>query len=173
MKLPALPPLPNRDDRTLLPALLAGMLVLMLALQFALPAVDELPADAGRVVPVRGVDAAIARVIPDPAITRNALFSPTRGGAANGAGDDGPGPMGGATLAGIVKVGNRARAVVQQSDGTVVSVAVGGRYQAWTLVALSPTTAKFARDGEQWTLAVGGGAVLPNSNDRRPRPEER
>ena len=169
MKLPALPPLPSRDDRTLLPALLAGVLVLMIALQFALPAADKLPGDARRVVPLRGVDAVISRVIPDPVIMRNALFSPSRGGAASGGGT---GPLGGATLVGMVRVGNRARAIVQRGDGTAVSVAVGGRYQDWTLVALSTKTARFVRDGERLTLDFTNGAILLNSNSRRPRPEE-
>lgn len=148
------------------------MLVLMFALQFALPAADDLPGDARRVVPLRGVDAVINRVIPDPLIMRNALFSPTRGGAASSAGEGGTGPLGGATVVGMVRVGARARAIVQQGDGKAISVAVGGRYQEWILVGLSTTTAQFARDDERLTMDFTGGAVLPNSNRRRPRPEE-
>ena len=172
MKLLALPPLPSRDNRTLLPALLAAVLVLMIALQFALPVDDELASDARRVVPSDGVDAAIGRVVPDPVILRSALFSPSRSSAANGAATVGKGPLGGAAVVGAVRVAGRARAVIQQSDGTAISVAVGGRYQGWTLISLSSTAALFLRDGERLMMAFTNGAILPNTNGFQPRPAE-
>jgi hypothetical protein len=59
-----------------MPALLCGVLVLMLALQFALPVGDELPAEVRRVVPARLAQSEVNRVVPDPIILRSALFSP-------------------------------------------------------------------------------------------------
>jgi len=172
LKLPALPPLPSRDDRTLLPALLAALLVLMMAIQFALPVAEELPSDARRVVPSGSVEAVVGRVVADPVIVRNALFSPSRGSAASAAAGVGNGPLGGATVVGMVRVGKVARAIIQQADGMAVSVAVGGVYRGWTLVALSTTRARFLRDGERLAMDFTNGAILPNTNTPRSRPEE-
>lgn len=168
LKLPALPPRPSRDNGTILPALLAGALVLMIALQFALPAELDLPAEGSRIVPVRMVQGNVARVVPDPVILRDALFSPARSAVAGGTATGGTGPLDGAIVVGMVRARGVARAVIQQSDGTALSVPVGGRYRSWRLVSITSGNAVFSRDGERLALAFTTGQLLPSDNGFQP-----
>lgn len=151
-----------------MPALLCGALVLMLALQFALPVDEELPAEVRRVVPARLTQSAVNRVVPDPIILRSALFSPGRGGG-GGTNVAAVGPLDGARVVGMVRGRGFARAVLQQSDGSPVSVPVGGSYRGWRLVALTPGNAVFSREGERIALAFTSGQILPNDNGFQPR----
>lgn len=169
MKLPALPPRPSRADQTLLPALLAAVLVLMVALQFALPVEDELPAAMRRVVPARLAQTGVNRVVPDPVILRSALFSPSRAAGGGGANVAASGPLDGAIVVGMVRGRGFARAVVQEPGGGAVSVPVGGRYRGWRLVALGASNAVFSRDGKREVMSFTTGQVLPNNNDFQPR----
>lgn len=149
-----------------MPALLCGVLVLMLALQFALPVDDELPTEVRRVVPARLAQNGISRVVPDPAILENALFSPGRGGG--GANVAASGPLDGAVVVGMVRGRDFARAVLQESGGGSVSVPVGGNYRGWRLVTLSSGKAIFSRDGERVALAFTSGQILPNEGGFQP-----
>jgi hypothetical protein len=150
-----------------MPALLCGVLVLMLALQFALPVDEELPAEVRRVVPARLAQSEVSRVVPDPIILRSALFSPGRGGG--GANVAAAGPLDGAVVVGMVRGRGFARAVLQQSDGSPVSVPVGGSYRGWRLVALTPGNAVFSKEGERVAMAFTSGQILPNDNGFQPR----
>lgn len=152
-----------------MPALLCGVLVLMLALQFALPADDELPAEVRRVVPARASQNGISRVVPDPVIVSNPLFSPGRGGGGGANVAAATGPLDGATFAGIIRGRGFARAVLQQNDGSPVSVAVGGSYRGWRLVSLTAASAIFSRDGERVVLGFTTGRTLPNEGGFQPR----
>lgn len=150
-----------------MPALLAGVLVLMIALQFALPVENDVPVDVRRVVPSQLGEVAISRVVPDSNILGNALFSPGRGGG--GSNVAASGPLDGAVVVGMVRGRGFARAVLQQSDGSAVSVPVGGNYRGWRLVTLASGNAIFSRDGERVTLAFTNGRILPNDNGFQPR----
>ncbi len=150
-----------------MPALLCGVLVLMLALQFALPRDDELPTDMRRVVPARLAQNAVGLVVPDPVILRSALFSPGRGGG--GASVAAAGPLDGAVVVGMVRGRGFVRAVLQQSDGSAVSVPVGGRYCGWRLVALAQGNAVFSKEGERLAMAFTTGRILPNEGGFQPR----
>ena len=173
MKFPALPLRPNRDNGAILPALLSGVLVLMIALQFALPVDDDIPADVRRVVPSQVGENAIGRVVPDPIILRSALFSPSRGGAGvSASGAAASGPLDGAVPVGMVRGRGFARAVLQQSDGSAVSVPMGGRYHGWTLIGLNAQSATFSREGERIVTAFTNGPNLPNSNGFQQRRTE-
>jgi hypothetical protein len=163
----ALPPRPSRDNGALMPALLCGVLVLMLALQFALPTGDELPAEVRRVVPARLAQSEVGRVVPDPIILRGALFSPGRGGG--GANVAASGPLDGAVVVGMVRGRGFARAVLQQSDGSAVSVPLGGGYRGWRLIALSSGNAIFSKEGERVALTFTSGRILPNESGFQPR----
>ena len=162
MKRLALPPRPSRDNGALMPALLCGVLVLMLALQFALPRDDELPTEVRRVVPARLAQSQVGRVAADPIILRSALFSPGRGGG--GANVAAAGPLDGAAVVGMVRGRGFARAVLQQSDGSAVSVPIGGSYRGWRLIALSQGNAVFSKEGERLAMAFTTGRILPNEN---------
>jgi hypothetical protein len=150
-----------------MPALLCGALVLLLALQFALPVDEELPPEVRRVVPARLTQSAVNRVVPDPIILRNALFSPGRGGG--GTNVAALGPLDGARVVGMVRGRGFARAVLQQSDGSPVSIPVGGSYRGWRLITLTPRNAVFSREGERISLAFTSGQILPNDNGFQPR----
>lgn len=168
MKLPALPPRPNRDNGTILPALLAALLVLMIALQFALPAELDLPSEGKGVVPLKLSPTAVNRVIPDPLILRDALFSPGRSAVAGAKVAGGSGPLDGAVVVGMVRARGVARAIVQQADGSAVSVSVGGRYRGWRLLSITAGNAVFSRDGERLSLAFTTGQLLPSDNGFQP-----
>jgi hypothetical protein len=155
-----------------MPALLCGVLVLMIALQFALPVGDELPAEVRRVVPLRSAQGQTSLVVPDPIILRSALFSPGRGGGAGGTNVAATGPLDGAAPVGMVRGRGFARAVLQQSDGSAVSIPVGGRYRGWTLVKLSASDAVFTREGERVVLAFTNRPILPNESGFQSRRTE-
>jgi hypothetical protein len=151
-----------------MPALLCGVLVLMLALQFALPGDSELPPEVRRVVPARLAQTQVGLVVPDPVILSSALFSPSRGGG-SGSVAAAVGPLDGAVVVGMVRGRGFARAVLQESDGGAVSVPVGGRYRGWRLMALSQGNAVFSKEGERIALAFTSGANVPNQGGFQPR----
>jgi hypothetical protein len=169
LKLPALPPRPSRADQTLLPALLAAVLVLMVALQFAMPVDKEMPAAVRRVVPARLAQTPLSLVVPDPVILRSALFSPSRAARGGGANVAASGPLDGAIVVGMVRGRGFARAVVQERDGNAVSVPVGGRYRGWRLVALTSGNAVFSQDGKRVVMSFTTGQVLPSNEGFQPR----
>jgi hypothetical protein len=152
-------PRPSRDNGTLLPALLAGVLVLMVALQFALPAEVELPPQIGQAAPARIAAREISRVVSDPAIARRALFTPGRGGTGSVAS---AGPLDGAVAVGMVRGRGFARALLQQSDGRAVSVPIGGGYRGWRLAGLNKDYAIFTRDGERVAMPFTKGNAQPS-----------
>jgi hypothetical protein len=151
-----------------MPALLCGVLVLMFALQFALPVDDELPIDVRRVVPARFTQSEVARVVPDPVVLDKAIFSPARGGG-SGSNIAATGPLDGATFVGVVRGRGFARAVLQQSDGSPISVPLGGSYRGWRLISLVASDAIFSKDGERATLSFTSGRTLPNESGFQPR----
>jgi hypothetical protein len=150
-----------------MPALLCGVLVLMIALQFALPTDTELPTEVRRVVPARLAQNSVGRVVPDPIILGSALFSPARGGG--GGNVAAIGPLDGAVVVGMVRGRGFARAVLQESDGGAVSVPVGGSYRGWRLVSLSQGNAVFNKEGERVALTFTSGRILPNESGFQPR----
>ena len=161
MKFQARFPRPSRDSRTLLPALLSAVLALMVALQFALPAEVELPPRIGQTVPARITASEVARVVSNPVILRNALFTPGRGGG--GIGNVATaGPLDGAVVVGTVRGRGFARALLQQSDGSSVAVPLGGGYRGWRLAGLNRDSAIFTRDGERVAMPFTNGSVGPN-----------
>ena len=146
---------PARADGTRLPALLALVLVLMAALQFALPTDVVLPDAPGRTVANRLPERIAFRAIPDDVILRRALFAPGSGGA--GKGIAATGPLDGATPVGVVRGRGFARAILQQADGSAVSLPVGAAYHSWRLTGIAKDSATFFRDGKK--------LVLPLSSD--------
>lgn len=131
----------------------------MVALQFALPAEVELPPQIGKAAPARFATREIARVVPDPIIVRSALFTPGRGGSGSVAA---AGPLDGAVAVGMVRGRGFARALLQQSDGSAVSVPVGGGYRGWRLAGLNKDYAIFTRDGERVAMPFTNGNAQSN-----------
>ena len=164
-------PRPSRAEATLLPAVLGGSLALMAALQFALPVEDELPVSTAATVRRLVAPLETSRAVADPVILANALFSPARIGKQSDAKSD-TGPMDGARVVGSVQTRGFARALLQTSDGSAVTVAVGGRYRGWRLIGLNPTNAIFRRGGVTLPMPFGAGAVVQNNNYENGRVEE-
>ena len=151
--------LPNRDNATLFPALLALLLVLMAALQWALPAEVVLPDAAGRAVAPQMAERSIMRTFPDDVILRRALFAPGRGVTGKSAEDSGP--LDGATPVGIVRGKGFARVILQQADGSAVTLSLGSAYHGWALTRISQDSAIYKRNGKTLMLPLGSRASLP------------
>lgn len=155
-------PPPRSIDGSLLPALLAMLLGVMLALQLTLTNDVDLPppgplphvaAPPPPMLPATGIPTIVAtRALFDPNLIGNAPGTPGAT-AANS-------PLGGATVAGRIAVGNRSIAIIQ--DGKrITRLAPGQLFHGWTLVSLSDTGARFRRDGE--TLDLNYGVAAPAS----------
>jgi hypothetical protein len=145
---------PRRGNGTLLPASLVALLAAMLMLQLLLTSNVELP-PAG---PVGGGGAHlrsphVALVAVPAAIATRSIFAPRHAG-----GPAAPSAvLGGAVVAGTVRIGGRAYAVVQTNGCRTVNLPVGGMLGEWRLAALSSTGAWFVRGGER--IEVGYGAL--------------
>jgi hypothetical protein len=143
---------PNRTERTLLPAGLAAVLLALLLLQFSLPDAFTLPDVAmGRLspVPVRRIDPVAAASV----ITERALFSPGRS-LEGGATDSATAPLGGANAIGYAINRGSARLFLQDGNGKLHTLAIGGVYRDWQLVRLTPESALFARADERLRLLI-------------------
>lgn len=147
-------PRPERAEGTVLAALLAVLLAMMLIAQFVLPhdrpALPDMPQGA-----VRAESARIAAVSAEPVLARRSIFQPTRlGGSADGAGLP-SGPLDGAFPAGIVRVRGAARLVLQTPDGKSVTLRPGQSWKGWRLTRIGSDDVRFRRGGETVTLDLG------------------
>ena len=147
---------PTRDNGSLLPALLCAVLVVMIALQFAVPQDGELTSAPGRIIARTLPEREISRAVADPVIVRDALFSPTRAGKS---GDVASAPLGGAKAVGIVRGRGFARVVLQDSVGNPVSLSLGSRYQGRTLTRISRDSVTFSRGRERLEMRIGNGTA--------------
>lgn len=169
MKFLATLPFPNRADATLLPTWLAALLVLMAALQFALPSGVEFSQGPARVVAQRLPERIVARHVPDGVIISRALFTPARGGGVKQAG---AGPLDGATPVGGVRGKGFARAIIQQASGAVVSLNIGQSYHGWRLTGLTRGSAIFIRDGKRLAIPFSAGGAVQSDSYYQPRQVE-
>lgn len=158
-----LPP-PRRADRTILPAALAALLVVMVAAQMTLTGDVDLP-EAGAVGGV-GAGAPIARpprVAIPPVLGARSVFAPD-GVASLADGGEGavaapPDPLGGAVIAGTVRVGRARYAIVQAPGGASARVPLGGRINGWRLIGFAEGGVRLLRGGERMTAMFGGRAT--------------
>jgi hypothetical protein len=152
-------PRPERAEGTVLAALLAVLLALMLMAQFVLPAERPDPP----AVPPAGLGAApvsLSAATADPALSRRSIFRPTRLAASSAPGAP-IGPLDGASPVGVVKVRGAARLILQTPGGTAVTLRPGQSWQGWRLVAIGTDSVRFARGSESVTLDIG--AAVSNS----------
>lgn len=153
--------MPNRDEGTLLPALLALVLALLAVFQLVTGA-DALPPDSyGRVIVpmVRSRDNAIAA--PHPEITRAAIFTPVR---ATGGGDQPPaslGPLGDAIPVGITRSGGQTRVIIQRTDGRILRLALGARYRDWRLIGVASDAVRFTGPGGSVRIPLADRPIPP------------
>lgn len=157
--------LPSRADQTLLPALLAVMLALLLLFQLTDDQSEQLPpAGIGRVVAPLPAKATFDAAPADPVLLADPVFSERRvGKPASGAQE---GPLGGAVIVGTAHGRGFARAILRAPSGAVVSVPVGGRYLGWRLLGLAPDAVAFRRGAEMVRMPLGGAYGQPGYGAR-------
>jgi hypothetical protein len=148
-------PRPERAEGTVLAALLAVLLALMLGAQFVLPqdrpAVPDVPQMAARQATPQ-----VTLVAADPVLARRSIFQPTRlSNAGADAASMALGPLDGAVPAGIVRVRGAPRLVLQTPDGKSVTLRPGQSWQGWRLLGIGKDEVRFRRAGETITLGLG------------------
>lgn len=147
---------PRRDNGSLFPALLVLVLALMAVLQSVLTTRPELSltlAPPATVTRAKAPEARLA-IAPDVILARN-LFAPTRTGSAGSV----DGALGGAVIAGTVKVANGRYAIVVMPGGSVRRIYPGATLNGWRLVKLGSEQALFARSSERLNVIYGGRAA--------------
>lgn len=161
-------PRPERADGTVLAALLAALLVVLLCAQAVLPQDRPAQPDVPAVAALPSTPT-IAAVSADPLLTRRAIFQPTRL-AAGGPGLAGVpvGPLDGAVPAGIVQVRGAARLILQTPDGNSVTLRPGQSYRGWRLTRIGNDEVRFARGGETVNLALGAANSYSYPGSARP-----
>lgn len=136
----------------MLPALLAALLAAMLMLQLLLTRDVELPSAAPVGAGGGHSRSPVVRVVAvPPVITARSMFAPRGGGKAGGPSS----PLGGSVVAGTVRVGGLAYAVVKTSEGRMVNLPIGGGLAGWRLAALSSEGARFVRGNERIQVNYG------------------
>jgi hypothetical protein len=137
------------------------LLAVLALVQLALPVAEPAP-PPGRVarLPAPPMPRPPALLDVPPVLARRPLFAPPGSAQAQDAGatpDAAPDPLGGARIAGMVRLGPTLRAVVQRPDGTIAYVGIGGKVGAWRLAALTDQAARLIGPGGA-TLAFPFGA---------------
>lgn len=136
----------------MLPASLVALLAAMLMLQLLLTSDVKLPL-AGPVgaggAHVQSPD--VRTVAVPPVIATRSMFAPLGKGKAGAP----PSLLGGAVVAGTVRIGGRAYAVVQTSEGRTINLPIGGGIAGWQLAALSSEGARFVRGNERIQVNYG------------------
>lgn len=165
--------LPNRANRALLPALLVAVLAATALAQMLLTGDIDLPEGGaiGGGLASRGAPPDPGDAVVSPVIAARPIFAP-RGAPAAGAGDAAPvDQLGGAVIAGSVRIGRLVYAVVQTPGGGAARVPIGGHINGWRLAALSDSAARLARGGELLSAAYGSHPATPAA-DANPPAEE-
>ncbi|MBY0283530.1 MAG: hypothetical protein K2W81_06160 [Sphingomonas sp.] len=164
--------MPSRADGSLLPALLALVLALLAVFQL-LTGTEALPPESyGRViVPIvrPRADSAIAT---DPAIVRAAIFTPVHG---TGRDDQPPaslGPLGDAAPVGITRARGITRVILQRSDGQIIRLPIGRRYQSWRLTAVTNDAVRFSGPDGSVRIPLADRPISPGQYNP-PQPDKR
>jgi hypothetical protein len=144
----------RRED--LAPLLAIGALVLLIAVQLAIPSRTPLPADPG-LAPRRARPPAAAQLPAYPDIVKSGLFSPDRSGG-NSSAASAPGSDGWSAV-GVVSVGRASAGLVKPGPGPVVMVRVGETLEGWRLVAAKGDALVFERQDERRKLPLGAAAA--------------
>ena len=155
----------------MLPALLTAVLAGMLFVQLGLVRSDDPQQDSAVLSRIgHGRSAAalpVAMAAADAVIRERPIFAPAR---ASGGGSSGSDPLGGAQVSGAWAVGRQINLVLRQSDGTTRTMRVGQTLNQWTLASVTPSGARFLRDGKLITVPFGATAPTPAAED--PQKEE-
>lgn len=163
-------PAPRSDEGTLVPAVLLGLLIIMMALQFWLARSEE-TVPAGESLPVRMAykPPRITAVAVAPAILTQPIFSPTR---AAGSGATSGDLLEGSQIIGAWSQGRQARLVLRKPDGNSVTIRLGQVVNGWQLAGITSEGARFARSGDTALIHFGASAPQSQSNDENQSEEE-
>ncbi len=153
---------PGLDPGAWLPAGLAALLALALALQLWLgAAVEPPPAALGVARTARPPAPAVPPVLVPAILTARDVFTPPPPPGTIAAVTGPTAPLGGATVAGTVAVRRRAVVVLTLPGGATRYLPRGGTVGGWVLIGFDNAGARFARDGKTITIAYGAAAPAP------------
>ena len=158
---------PRADDGTLMPAVLAGIIVctIMLQVLWTEPEpVAQLSAPMRRRAAPMPPTMDLVQV--DSRINADAIFAPrgrTRPGGQNAERPNAP--LDGITVAGAVSVGSRTAIVIRHPAGGTANVPVGGRVAGWTVAAIGPESATFVRHRQRLVVTYGAAATPSEPGD--------
>lgn len=167
-------PAPRRADGTLLPALLAALLLAGLVAQMLF--VRDEAASTETAAPSRGIavaarSAPVIAARPTPrSVLANPMFAPRRA-VVNAPPQD---ALVGAQVVGSWSVAGRANLVLRQADGRSRTMRVGDAVNNWTLVAITPSAARFVQNGHKLVVPVGASVpatAAPTTASKEDNPE--
>lgn len=155
--------LPHASNGTLVPALLAATLAALAIVQCAFPQGDQEALPVAPMAPVtRFGPLEISPVSASPAIVAGNLFAPSRGSAAMAGADT---PLGGATIAGTIRVGSRLFAIVSEPSGVVHRISTGASIAGWRVGALFQDHVRLSREGKTIDVPYGASTPAATSQD--------
>lgn len=164
--------MPALDREAVLPAALALLLALGIALQLLIGG-SEAPVPPG--VGIAGLARQPVPPVPParvpPVLAARALFLPVADAGTVQPGAEAPPAAIGAVVAGSVARRGRRAAVLVLPDGGTRYLAPGQSFNGWRLLAISEASARFRRDGRDLALAFGAAAAAPPV-DIAPEPPE-
>lgn len=163
--------MPSRADGTLLPALLALVLLLLAVFQLATGAEAPPPESYGRVIVPVVRNRADAVVAVDPSTVRPSIFTPVRGA---GGVDQPPaslGPLGDAAPVGITRARGVTRVILQRNDGQIIRLPIGGRYGDFRLTAVTSDAVRFSGPDGSVRIPLADRPISPGQF--LPQPDKR
>lgn len=168
--------MPSRAEATLLPALLALVLAMLLLFQLA-AAPGDATSDAagtgyGRVRMPHVTDHREQPREIDPGILRAAIFTPVRTPGGSDAEPVALGPLGDAAPVGVTRARGATRIIIERTDGRIFVLPIGGRYNDWRITGADRTSVMFTGPGGKTRIPL---ADRPISTGRfnPPQPDTR
>ncbi|MCI1755737.1 MAG: hypothetical protein LKM31_08025 [Sphingobium sp.] len=155
---------PRSEDGTMLPAVLAVLLLATAGAQLLMAGDEGLPEEGvGRIAPVVPASSDMTYGAPPAIILTRPLFSPTRSLAARPlsvGGEADFGPLQGAVPVGTIARGRRAVLFLRLPDGTARTMTLGSGYLGWRLAAIGSDAATFAQANQRITIKYGSTAPV-------------
>jgi hypothetical protein len=143
--------LPGPGSSEFVPALATGALILLIALQIALPYATELPADTG-LAPRRARALKVPAIPPYPALAQDDIFDPSRQRGDHGS------PEGAADalqVVGVVSSSRGGAALIGMTGATARFVRAGESVGGWKLVSVAKDAVWVQKGDVRRRLAVG------------------
>jgi len=143
--------LASRHSPELMPAGAATVLLLLAAVQIAIPSSVKLPDDMA-VVPKRSLETRAPISTSYAAVLAHPLFAPDRAPVTAEAQPFGN--LNGFEVLGTAIAGNMSAALVRDATGRILRLKPDEVLQGWRVVSIDRTQITFDRDGERRSLAV-------------------